>query len=430
MRMNISLLLLGWLALSTLISCSAKKDTNEMTDAEIAAFIREYKPLNGYPVPANMNKRLGSTHVGGKYYFTQDPYIIEGCKQMRDMGYGIVKLWFNKGVGGYPYHSKWNLPEKFSLKQLAEHPYYKECFEMPFTTIALSIGGAGVNSTDDTAAHEEEEMYELSKYLLEQYKDREVEFILHNWEGDWIMRGGTGDLARWSRKPGELVQAVDGNHYTVVVPADTLRRANAMAQWFAARQRGVERARAEVQDYKCKVYHAIEVNKVMDCMNGIPGIVNHVLPEVRVDMVSWSCYDALSTAGIDDGVNLYKGIEFIKKHFRPSVYMQGQKKVFLGEIGIPEQRYEGLASEDVITANWDTYIAVCLALEVPYIIQWELYCNEPKIEEQRKLNDIRKTDEMRGFWLIRPDGTKSFAADYFECLMHNTIMLSTDKKRL
>lgn len=189
-----------------------------------------------------------------------------------------------------------------------------------------------------------------------------------------------------------------------------------------ARQRGVERARSEIRYSKCKIYHAIEANKVMDSMNGIPGIINSVLPQVRVDMVSWSCYDALSTTGLDEGINLYKGIEFIKQNFTPSSYMNKEKKVFLGEIGIPEQRYEGLTKE-VITANWNTYIAVCLSLSVPYIIQWELYCNEPKNEEFRKLNDIRKTDEMRGFWLIRPDGSKSFAANYFDCLMHNPTLL-------
>lgn len=421
MRKKINSLLLISLALVSLMSCgSTKNEKQQLTDAEISTLIRQHKPQNGFPVPVDIHKRLGATHVGGKYYFTDEPYIIEGCRKMKEMGYGVVKLWFNKSVGGYPYHSEWNLPQKFSLKQLAEHPYYKQCFEMPFSTIALSVGGAGINTTDETAAQEEEEVYELSKYLLKQYKDREVEFVLHNWEGDWIMRGGTGDAARWSRKAAELIRAVDGDRYTVLVPADSTQRVNAMVKWFAARQRGVERARAEVQNSHCKVYHAIEANKVMDSMGGIPGIVNTVLPQVRVDMVSWSCYDALSTTGIDDGVSLYKGIEFIKEHFEPSLYMNGQKRVFLGEIGIPEQRYEGLTTEEAITANWDTYLAVCMALDVPYIIQWELYCNEPKNEEQRKLNDVRKTDEMRGFWLIRPDGTKSFAARYFDRLIHNS----------
>ena len=180
-----------------------------LTDKEILSIINEHKPTNKYPVPTDMYKRLGATHVGGKYYFTKEPYIIEGCQKMQEMGYGVVKLWFNKGGGGYPYNSNWSLPKEFTLKQLAEHPYYKTCFDMSFSTIALSISGAGVNTTDKTAIQEEDEIYELSKYLLEQYKNKEIEFVLHNWEGDWIMRGGTGDEARWSRKAGELIKAVE-----------------------------------------------------------------------------------------------------------------------------------------------------------------------------------------------------------------------------
>jgi hypothetical protein len=230
-----------------------------------------------------------------------------------------------------------------------------------------------------------------------------------------MMRGGTGDYARWSRKAGELIRAVDGDRKTVLVPADSMQRINAMAKWFTARQNGVARARAEFPNSSCTVYHAIEANKVMDSQEGIPGIVNSVLPLVETDMVSWSCYD-----GMDQyGVKLYKGIEYIQSLMRPTSYMKGKKVVFLGEIGIPEQRYEGLTTQDAVVARWDAYIGVCEALNVPYIIQWELYCNEPKNEQLRKLNDVRKTDEMRGFWLIRPDGTTSFVGAYFDRLLKN-----------
>jgi hypothetical protein len=186
-----------------------------------------------------------------------------------------------------------------------------------------------------------------------------------------------------------------------------------MANWFKARQRGIERARSEVKSSKCKVLHAIEANKVMDSKDGIPGIVNSVLPLVETDMVSWSCYDGMD----ETGLNLYKGIEYIKQYIRPTQYMKGKKVVFLGEIGIPEQRYEGLTEIGPVVKRWDAYMGVCAALKIPYLIQWELYCNEPKNEELRKLNDVRKTDEMRGFWLIRPDGTKSFAQQYFDLLL-------------
>jgi hypothetical protein len=411
---NIFLIILTTVAL--LVGCSKSENrVAELTDQQILEIIEKNRPLNGASIPDDIKHRLGATHVAGKYYFTDEPYIIEGARKLSEMGYGVLKLWFRKDPSGYPYNSDWDLPENVTLKQLAEHPYYAACFDMPFSTIALSVGGDALKTTDETAAKEEEEIYELTKYLLEKYNERELKFILHNWEGDWIMRGGTGDYARWSRKAGELFKAVDGDRYTVLVPADSTIRANAMVKWFTARQNGVNRARAEFPNSKCKVYHAIEANKVMDSMDGIPGIANYVLPNTKVDMVSWSAYDGMEP----DGLKLYKGIEYLRKQMNPTDYMEGERVVFLGEIGIPEQRYEGLMEKEPVVNRWDTFMGVCLALDVPYVIQWELYCNEPKNEELRKLVETRKTDEMRGFWLVRPDGTISWAAEYFDQLLKN-----------
>lgn len=387
----------------------------KVTDQEILQKIEKHRPLKGGKIPADIKHRLGATHVAGKYFFTSEPYVIEGCRKLNEMGYGIVKLWFRKNPGGYPYNSDWNLPKEVSLKELAQHPYYAACFDMPFSTIALSVDGAGVKTTTETAEKEEQEIYELTKFLLEKYSNRDVTFILHNWEGDWMMRGGTGDYARWSRKAGQLFRAVDGDRYTVLVPADSTERVNAMIKWFKARQDGVNQARAEVKITKCKVYHAIEANKVMESMEGIPGIANYVLPQVETDMVSWSSYDGMDPAGL----NLYRGIDYLRSQMKPTAYMKGKRIVFLGEIGIPEQRYEGLMEKEPVTQRWDTFVGVCLAQNIPYLIQWELYCNEPKNEELRKLNDVRKTDEMRGFWLVRPDGTKSWVAEYFDQLLTN-----------
>lgn len=402
-----------FLAMFTNAIAQSDRVTLSSRDNEILEEIRKHQPMKGAVITKDIKNQIGATHVGGKYFFTKEPYLIEGSKKMMDLGYGVIKLWFRKNGGGYPFNSEWSLPKDITLKQLAQHPYWETCFNLPFTTFALSVDGPGIRTTDSSAKTEESEIYELSKFLLEKYKNRDITFIIHNWEGDWMLRGGTGDAARWSRKAGELIKAVDGDRYTVLVPADSLDRINAMAKWFNARQHGIERARNEVKASKCKVLHAIEANKVMDSKGGIPGIVNSVLPLVETDMVSWSCYDGMD----ETGLNLFKGIQYIKQFMRPTSYMKGKKVVFLGEIGIPEQRYEGLTERGPVVKRWDAYMGVCAALKVPYLIQWELYCNEPKNEELRKLNEVRKTDEMRGFWLIRPDGTKSFAQQYFDLLL-------------
>ncbi|HET8828817.1 MAG TPA: hypothetical protein VFM79_05725 [Pelobium sp.] len=386
-----------------------------LTDVQIIQLINLHQPLKGATVPPDIKSQIGATHVAGKYFFTEEPYLIEGSRKMNELGFGVLKLWFRKSGGGYPFNSDWNIDKNITLKQLAQHPYFTECFDMPFNTFGLSVEGAGINTTDASAEAEKEEIYELTKFLLEKYRNRDVTFIIHNWEGDWMMRGGTGSEARWSRMPGQLIKAVDGDRYTVKVPADSAQRVNAMAKWFKARQDGIIKARNEVKDSKCRVYHAIEANKVMDSQSGIPGIVNSVLPLVETDMVSWSCYDGLD----ETGLNLYKGIQYIKENIRPTKYMEGKKVVFLGEIGIPEQRYEGLTEFAPVVKRWDAYVGVCQALKVPYLIQWELYCNEPKDESLRNKVEVRTTDEMRGFWLIRPDGSKGFAMQYFDILLKN-----------
>lgn len=388
-------------------------DGNFSDTNRIIMEISRHQPLKGAKIPIDIKTQIGATHVAGKYFFTKEPYLIEGSRKMNELGFGVLKLWFRKNGGGYPFNSNWNIDKNISLKELANHPYWQKCFDMPFSTFALSVEGAGVNSTDSSAAAEKKEIYELSKFLLEKYRNRNVTFIIHNWEGDWMMRGGTGSEARWSRTPGQLIKAVDGDRYTVKVPSDSTKRINAMAKWFTARQDGISKARGEVKGSKCKVYHAIEANKVMDSRDGIPGIVNSVLPLVETDMVSWSCYDGLD----ESGVNLYKGIQYIKNQIVPTKYMGGKKIVFLGEIGIPEQRYEGLTTLAPVVKRWDAYVGVCQALKVPYLIQWELYCNEPKDESLRNLVEVRTTDEMRGFWLIRPDGSKGFAMQYFDLLL-------------
>lgn len=389
------------------------------SDTDIPAIIERNRPLKGAVLPADIGEKLGATHVGGKYYFTGRPYLVEGCDRMISMGYKVVKLWFRKSGGGYPFNSDWNLSDTLTLAELAQHPYWEECFDMPFSVFALSVDGAGIKTTDESAAKEEEEIYELSKYLLKKFMDRDVTFILHNWEGDWMLRGGTGDYARWSRKEGDLIRAVDGDRYSVLVPSDSTERCNAMIKWLSARQRGVIRARAEVPESKCKVYHAVEVNKVMDSMDGIPGLANYVLPAMETDMVSWSCYDAMVNDTTESGVDLYVGIEYLRDQMKPTEIMNGEHVVFLGEIGVPEQRYENLMDQASVIHNWDVYMGVCIALDIPYIIQWELFCNEPKNEELRRLPEARTRDEMRGFWLVRPDGTLSWVGEYFGMLMNS-----------
>lgn len=378
------------------------KTSNPLSDQQILDLIKKSRPSNGGDVPANLKNMLGATHMDGAYYFTEQPYIIEGAKKMNELGYGILKLWFakaNGNQGGYRFHSDWKLTRSMTLKDLAQHPYYKEVFGMPFKVFSLNIndGFARASEEDQTQTlnRVENEFYDLTKYLLSEYKNRDVTFILEMWEGDWTLRGGTGPETKWKE---------------VGVPADAPVRVKNFIDWVTARQKGVDRARNEITKSKCKVYHAIEVNRVFDGLEGIPTLTTDVLPKVKVDMVSWSSYDGRTP----DGLLMYKGIDVIRDHLNPTPYMNGKKVVFIGEVGKPENINN--ETRESIREFWDLNMGVYFAQKVPYIIQWELFCNEPKVGP-RLQDSNKKAEDMRGFWLIRPDGSKSWAQEYFDELL-------------
>ncbi|MCL5743355.1 MAG: hypothetical protein M1541_05420, partial [Acidobacteria bacterium] len=232
------------------------------------------------------------------------------------------------------------------------------------------------------------QMYELAAHLYKTYREREVTFILQHWEGDWMLRGGGGVV--W-RKGG---------------PPDAGARCQGFIRWLAARQRGVERARKEAGKTKCRVYHAAEVNRVWDGIAGIPTLTTHVLPHVAVDLVSWSSYDGMSSA-----VKAWQGIELIRSHARPSPAF-GKPVVFIGEVGKPEQGQ----TEETIVDWWDRAMGVFLAQKIPWIIHWELYCNEPK-DHNKRVRTVLTADQLRGFWLIRPDGSLSWSGNYLTGLL-------------
>lgn len=401
MNMN-RILLFSLILVLGLVADAQDQISGNLTDQQVLMLIEKNRPLKGAAILADLRERMGATHMDGQYCFTSEPYIIEGAKKMNELGYGVLKLWFAKAdgnAGGYKYNSDWKLTKAMTFKELAQHPYYKAVFDMPFRVFALNINeGYGNASTEDQTAtlnRIEEEFYDLTRHLLTQYKNREVTFILEMWEGDWTLRGGTQPDARWK---------IAG------VPADAPVRVKNMIDWVNARQKGVDRARNEAGDTKCRVYNAVEVNKVYDGMEGIPSITTSVLPKVKVDMVSWSSYDGRSP----DGLLMYRGIDYIRQHLNPTPYMNGKKVVFIGEIGLPENINN--ETRESVREFWDLMMGVYLAQNIPYIIHWELFCNEPK-EGPRTQDGNKTAEELRGFWLIRPDGSKSWAQEYFDEIM-------------
>lgn len=353
---------------------------------QIRTRVEAARPSRG-TLPRDLADRLGATHYDGKYHLTAEPFLVEGARQLHAFGFGCAKFWLSKSLVGYTFNSNWGELKDQSLAQIVSHPHFREALELPFRTVLLEVGpiGGSRNWSDAEYASHERDVHGLAKTLLETYRHRPIRFILQNWEGDWVYRGHAGE--QWP--PGG--------------PPDLSQRTEGMIRWFAARQRGVERARAEVSGSMSSVEHAVEVNKVLEAERGIPTLHTHVLPKLAVDLISWSCYDGLASAE-----DLWRGIEILREAGKPDA--NGKRPgVFIGEIGHPEQG----RTREQIRAWWDERVAVLLALDVHPIIHWELYCNEPIDNVGRHEAVVRRAEDMRGYWLIRPDGTRSHAGELF-----------------
>jgi TAT (twin-arginine translocation) pathway signal sequence len=364
---------------------------------EIEKRVRAARPLMGGMIPADLKDRLGATHYDGHYHLTEEPFLIEGAEAIHRLGMNVAKFWLREDeLPGYGYHSDWSQVLKSGrLVDVLKHKDYVEALALPFRTVFLEVFPLVGNkqtffSGKNTFADEEEQFHEVASYLIKTYADRDITFIIQHWEGDWMLRREEGGT--WGQVP----------------PAEVDRRCDAFIHWLSARQRGVDKARKESGVSKCKVYHAAEVNRVWDSTKGLPTLTNRVLPHVALDLVSWSSYDGMKTA-----TETWQGIELIRQHMRPSPTF-GKNAVFVGEIGKPENE----AKEADIIEWWDRAMGVMLAMDIPWIVHWELYCNEPK-DGTKSDRRPRKAEEMRGFWLLRPDGSLSHSGRYLTTLLQN-----------
>lgn len=335
---------------------------------------------------------LGTTLVDGRYHLTDRPNLLEGADQMLALGTTVGKFWFepHRAARDNPWNSQW--PEMRTLVDLASSPYWREVFARPFTALFLethSPGERGWNKDHGPGyyARITAEWEELVDHLYAFHGHRELTIVLQNWEGDWQLRG-LGKL--WDPPP-----------------PDWKVRCARYARRLAARQLGVTRARARAPaGARLRVAHAAEVNRVADGWKGLPTMTEHVLPLVELDLVSYSAYD-----GMADAATLRRAIDTIRR-FARTTGPWGPGAVFLGEIGIPENVHP-----ERIAERWDELLAACSLAGVLWVVQWQLYCNEPDPRTApHPPPPLRDPRHLRGFWLYRPDGTLSETGAYFRRL--------------
>ena len=336
--------------------------------------------------PPPSRTQLGVAHIGGGYCFSETDYLNEGAAAAHAIGAKCIKVSLSLDTDNpspklYPFHSQW--PAVATLDALADTPYYRTLFAREFDTFILTAFRPGRSaaywresfSPEDEQA-EEECFASLARHLFRTYAQSRKTFIIQNWEGDWALRGSFDPATK--PKP---------------------EAAAAMIRWLAARQRGVARARAEFATGGAQVFHACEVNLVRQAqVQGAPSVTTDVLPHVPVDLASYSAWDTKGSP-----VQFAEALAFIAKHKRPTEPF-GEHGVYVGEFGLPESE----ATPQLAFERTHALLAEARRFGCPYAVYWQLYCNEPTA----KLPKVNA--DYKGFWLVRPDGTRSLVCQLFQ----------------
>jgi PAS domain-containing protein len=328
---------------------------------------------------------LGVAHAGGKYNFTSEDFLNEGADRILELGSRVLKIFLvpSNIQNTYPFNSDWS-PAATDVVELAQRPYVQEVFAKPFSTFMLVVTPVTVapqfldGLTRDEAAAEREQMYRLAKYLLTTYANTGKTFILQNWEGDHLFRQGLAT--------GEEPDAV---------------RIQGMIDWWNARQDGVRQARKEVGEHGVTVLHAAEVNALQRAMDGKISATNDVVPFTRCDLYSYSSWDLGFTPD-----KLVQALDYLESK-APDNRRFGRRNLYLGEYGlgkdsgVPEgERFERIRQLMEAALGWG----------VRYAVYWQVYCNEAV----HTYTGRPRNRDLRGFWLVRPDGERAPIWDTFD----------------
>jgi len=232
--------------------------------------------------------------------------------------------------------------------------------------------------TEEEIEIEQEQMYGLAHHLLTTYEGTGKTFILQNWEGDHLLRRSLTE----GQEPDKV-------------------RVRGMAAWWNARQAGVNQARRDVEARGVTVAHAAEVNLLRQAMDGKVTATNNVIPLTRADLYSYSSWDVEF-----DPDELVRALDYLAAK-APDSALYGSRNVYLGELGAAKDH---VADEEDRAAVIRELTEAALGWGARWVVYWQLYCNEPA---QVYTTERPTNQDMRGFWLIRPDGLKARMYGYF-----------------
>lgn len=315
------------------------------------------------PPPASLlqledyNFVLGTHAISSSYQFTSDNKLVEQAKKIREMGSNILKFSLGKNSPEI-YGINEAVPSTTTLALFTNNLPYKTVCNMDFKYIFMwvhTLTGIdwknGISPAQETVLYDE--MYNFVSYLLSTYANTGKTFMIGNWEGDWLLIP---------------------NYDNTVTPSPQ-SIAN-MTKWFQIRQRAVDDAKRASSAQNVFVYHYIEANLVLKGMNGEPCVAQSVLPDVDVDLVSYSSYEAIKNKTyVSKKTDLEAIFTYLESKLSPKPSLPFTRRVFIGEYG-----YQANAAQPAtLQKQFDEtkeIMKISFELNLPFALHWQLYNNE------------------------------------------------------
>lgn len=367
-----------------------KKRINRVAWTTVLAFMGTI--LSGEERPAPFSMVVGTQTIGVRYQFTDGCALLETAREIAALGSDTLKIALTpKYEDDYRLEADANIRCLLDLVQ--RKPSYLQAMDMPFRNLMLwvypfsdsksAFREGSISARESAAVYRE--IYDFTAYLLKRYSGTGKSIFMGNWEGDWHVLKEIYDYGL-DPEPASIAGAIE---------------------WFRLRERAVADARRDTPHEDVAVYFYIELNHVAKSMDhDRPTIVNRVLPHIRTDYVSWSSYDvtkpAVSLSDETGRERVFQALDYIEAHL-PESEVTG-KRVFVGEYGFELAAFATPCRQLRHTAQ---VMKWCLEWGCPFVLYWELYCNE--IEPA--------TGQHRGYWLIDDTGEKQPAWDLHKAFL-------------
>lgn len=295
---------------------------------------------------------IGICHWDGYETPTEKCSLERGAEIVKEQfGLPLIKFYagnkYNKVYNDFNEMKTNNIK---TLKNLIESKPYKSVLDMNFKTVVIVGFSINENKDDDywrikgVDENEIEQFTELSEYLASSYPN--TEFIISNWESDCV------------------IDSIESVVYKKFCADNIVSMIN---------------KRAEACKDHTNVKIALEVNRYYEHTDNS---ISYVLPKVKCDMISYSCYQMLYNPS-----DLYNNITRIKSLMKPNM------ELYIGEFGFPTN----VDRKEKVLKYLKSSIEVFVKHRIRLAFYWNLYCNEKRVD-----------NTFNGFGIITPFGIISY----------------------